>query len=285
VTRDDAAIDDRTAALLDALRALPIEELEVRARGGTRVYRGVSLFAYAVATGLVPDTGDDALASGYFVVTASDGARVALAVAEVAPMISDRRVLLATEQDGQQLRVGVRLVVPREGSRSLLSITGIEVRDAAGEPPPSPSPREGASALDLRGLLQRPGFIDLTAPRDDLTTVETVPGSSHGEPTAPRSYTGVAVSRLLGEAGMYFMTEGEELHSKVVVARGADGHVAVLAAGEFGPHNAQSPAVVAVARDGAPLSNEEGPLRLVTPYDRLSARWVQHLVSLELREG
>jgi hypothetical protein len=287
VTRDDAAIDGRTAALLDALRALPIEELEVRARGGTRVYRGVSLFAFAASAGLVPDTGDDALASGYLVVTASDGARAALAVAELAPTISDRRVLLATEQDGQQLRVGVRLVVPREGSRSLLGVVGIDVKDAAAEPRPpmpSPGPGEGTGNLELLGLLQRPGFVDLTAPRHDLTTMETVPGSSHGEPIAPRSYTGVPVSRLLGELGMYFMTEGEELHSKVVVARSADGHVAVLAAGEFGPHNAKSPAIVAVARDGAPLSAHEGPLRLITPYDRLSARWVQHLISLELRE-
>jgi DMSO/TMAO reductase YedYZ molybdopterin-dependent catalytic subunit len=275
------ALDPRTIALRDALLALPSETLEVRARGGTRMYRGVSLYAYAVAAGLLTADDDDALASGYLVVGAADGARAAIALAEIAPAVSDRSVLLAVEQDGEPLRVGVRLVVPREGSRSLVGVVAIEARTAD---PSTPDVERATSTVQLRGLLQRPGAVDLDT-AGDLVTVETVPGSSHGQPIGPRSYSGVPVHRLLGEAGMYFMTEGEELHSKVVVARAADGHVAVLAAGEFGPHNAERPAIAAVARDGAALGEREGPVRLIVPYDKLSARWAQHLVSFELREG
>jgi hypothetical protein len=285
-------MDERAARLRDVLLALPQEELEVRARGGTRLYRGVPLHAYAVGAGLLPDSGDDAIASGYVVVTAADGARAAVAAGEIAPEISDRRILLATEQDGEALHVGVRLVVPGEGGRSLLGVVSVEGRSVEAVRPSTGSGRADgpagsavrATAVELSGLLQRPGVVDLLN-RDDLVTVQTVPGSSHGQPIAERNYSGVPVHRLLGEAGMYFMTEGEELQSKVVVARGADGHAAVLSAGEFGPHNTSNPAIVAVARDGVPLAAEEGLLRLIVPYDRLSARWVQHLVSLELRDG
>jgi hypothetical protein len=287
-----AALDPRTATLREAIQQLPSEMLEVRARGGARTYRGISLYTYGVATGVMAEDSDDALASGYLVASAADGARAAIAVGEIAPAMSDRSVLLATEQDGEPLQVGVRLVVPGEGSRSLLGVVAIEARDVR-SPVPQTVGEAAQSALgltsasprvELLGLLQRPGVVDLSA-RDDVIAVETVAGSSHGQPIPPRRYSGFAMHRLLGNAGMYFMTEGEELHSKVVVARGADGHVAVLAAGEFGPHNAERPVIIAIARDGVALGETEGPVRLVVPYDKLSARWVQHLVSLELREG
>lgn len=280
-------MDDRTAALADVVRRLPSEELEVHSPVGVRVYRGVSLFNYAVAAGLISADGGSAIERGYFVVSAGDGGRAALSVAELAPMVTDRRVLLAVEQDGEPIRIGLRLVVPREGSRSLVGVTEIAFREAS----PSYLERAGGVGGSLNGqrimiggIIPRPGLHDLAATVEPIE-VETVTANSHGQQVPPRRYTGIPIHRLLGEAGMYSMTDGEDLHQKVVVATGADGHVAVIAAGEFGPQSMKNPAIAATARDDSPLAEAEGPIRLLTPDDRIAARWVRHLVSLELREA
>ena len=113
-------MDPRTTNLLSALRALPPTHAEFGLGGRTRVFRGVTLYEYAVAAGLVTGQAREELATVYLMVTAEDGARAALSLAEVSPILSNATVLLAYEQDGEPLRTGVRLVVPREGGRSLV---------------------------------------------------------------------------------------------------------------------------------------------------------------------
>jgi hypothetical protein len=276
-------VDPRTTALLSALHALPPESAEFVFGGRTRVFGGVTLYAYAVAAGLVTGQVREELATTYLVVTAEDGARAALSLAEVSPILSNATVLLAYEQDGEALRIGVRLVVPREGGRSLVGVVGIEIHDVTDDPAPE---HAVAGSLDVRGLLPRPGARDLRdVAQNELVEVETATEWDREHGGVARRYSGVPVQRLLSDAGMFLMADGDALLSRVIVATGADGRRAVLAAGECGPRFTATPAIVAVQRDGVPLSAEEGPARLVVPYDRGPDRRVRNLVSLEAREG
>ena len=275
-------MDPRSTSLLRALEALPPERAELRLGGRVRVFRGVTLYDYAVAAGLVTGEARAELATVYLVATAEDGARAALSLAEVSPILSNTPALLAYEQDGDPLRTGVRLVVQDEGGRSLVGIVGIEAHDVTDDPP------TGATAsgrLEVRGDFPRSGsrvVADLAAGELVEVAAETQWDREHGG--GARRYAGVPVQRLLSEAGMFFMADGDALLSRVIVATGADGRRAVLSAGECGPRFAATPAIVAVTREGTPLG-DEGPARLVVPYDLGPDRRVRSLVSLEVREG
>lgn len=271
---------------MSALRALPPIEVALRVVGRTRTFRGVTLYDYAVATGLVTGTARAEIATVYLVATAEDGARASLSLAEVSPILSNASVLLAYEQDGEPLRTGARLVVPGEGGRSLVGVLDIEAHDVMDGPTPPPSVPGSIEVIEVRGDFPRPGprdLVGLATSEMVEVTVETVWDREHGG--APRRYRGVPVQRLLSDAGMFYMADGDALLSRVIVATSADGRRAVLAAGECGPRFAETPAIVALERDGIPLTADEGPARLVVPYDLGPDRRVRSLVSLDVREG
>ncbi len=283
--------DARTEALLRALAPLPVETVTTTMRSprgaAERTFRGTALLRYAVLTGVVSDQQiSSALVSGYFVVTAADGVRVTVSVAE-ARVHGAGRVLLATEQDGEPLEVGVRLVVPDApglAGRSLTGVVDVEFHDlAADEVPVAATP---SAMIALAGLLDRPGTVDTAAFVDaELVDVVTEDVAGHGSRVASRAYAGVRVYDLLDAAGIRLdPAVHEDFLSKIVVARGADGYPVVIAGGEIEPRFRATSMIAATRRDGAPLG-DEGPVRLVVPGDGGPGRWVRGLVSLELREG
>jgi hypothetical protein len=96
-------------------------------------------------------------------------------------------------------------------------------------------------------------------------------------------YHGVAVRDLLTQAGAPL---GEKLRGRalalVVRVRAADAYVAVFSLAEFDPAFREQTIILADAQDGAPLSAEAGPLRLVCPGDKRPARWVRQVISIEV---
>jgi len=98
---------------------------------------------------------------------------------------------------------------------------------------------------------------------------------------------GVSVAALLKHAGLDL---GASLGSAAVVgrallARAADGYVAVFGLAEIDPHFGHPPALVVWATDdGSPLSPARGPLALVVPGESRPGRWVRQLVALEVRD-
>ncbi len=284
-------MDPRTESLLQTLRALPAETLSLTMRSvrgqAERTFTGPLLADYAVAAGFIRErTADGAISDGYFVVTAADGMRVTVSLAEVVPGTSTKQVILATTQDGSALDVGARLVLPEFpglAGRSVLGVASIEFhhfeRSTRAEP---------TSAITLAGLLDRSGACDLAAlGADALVEVETAAGTGHqGEPLPPRRYAGVPVYRLLDEAGIQLdPAVHEDFLQNIVVATGADGQSSVIAGGEIEPRFMNGTAIVAVLRDGKPLGPDEGPARLVVPWDLKPGRWARNLVRLELRRA
>jgi hypothetical protein len=284
-------MDARTGSLLEALAPLPAQTVRLTTRSvrsqNERTFVGPALVDYAVATGLIPErSGGGAIAGGYFVVTAADGMRVAVSLAEVAHGTSTKQVILATRQDGQPLEVGVRLIVPEFpglAGRSILGVASVEFRHLDHVPSV-----EASSSIALAGLLDRAGALDTSSfSEGELVEVETADATGHGGAAVPpRHYAGVPVYRLLEAAGIRLdPANHEDFLQDIVVATGADGHATVLAGGEIEPRFMNGQAIVAVRRDGKPLDADEGPARLIVPWDLKPGRWARNLVGLELRQA
>jgi hypothetical protein len=282
-------MDERAAKILEAFDGLENKTLTVTMRNpkssADRTFIGPTLHDYAVKTGMLPaKMGGGGLANGYFLVEAEDGAKATIAVAEVWPNASSKDVILATEQDGEPVRAGVRLVISGDNlaGRSLAGVVSIEVKTIA----PEPVEAGAGSAFHVDGLLDRPGPVDVNE-FSTPTSVTTVAASGHGgQPIPPRNYSGMRLYGLLGQHGIQLNPKvHEDFLSKVVVVRGADGHAIVIAGGEIEPRFMDGDVIVATQRDGNALPSEEGASRLVVPFDLKPGRWAKGIVSIELREG
>jgi len=276
-------MDDRTAAILDILRALTAQTFAVTmrhpSRSAERSFVGATLFEYAVAAGLVPaKMGGSAMADGYLVVTAEDDVHVVVALAEVWPTMTGKQVFLAYEQDGEALRNGVRLVCDGDylSGRSLGGIVSVELRQVGRSTVAASEP----GRVVVNGLLDRPVTLDAASLRErapiEVTTVATT--GHGGQPIPPRVYVGPRLYEVLDSAGIRLdPAVNEAFLTKIVVATSADGHAAVIAGAELEPRFMNGDVIVTAEADGA--------LRLMVPFDRKPGRWAKDLVSIELREG
>lgn len=278
-------MDERSAAILDGIRGLPAITFTATMRNprssADRTFHGPTLYDYAVATGLFPaKLGGGKLANSYFVVTAEDGARSAVALAEVWPNAAAKQVILAYEQDGEPIRNGVRLVLTGDwlAGRSIGGVVSIEAKSVEAAP-------AAGDGLELAGLLDRPGPVDLASlPAEAHIEVTTVAASGHGgAPIDPRRYGGVRLYALLEQAGICLdPDQHEDFLGKVVVASSADGHAVVIAGGEIEPRFQNGDVILATTQDGVPI--EDGP-RLIVPFDRKPGRWAKRITRIELRQA
>lgn len=119
------------------LAKFPVTEMEVSfmTKKGMEMghYKGVLLWPVLQEQGLAKLAGDhhEDLAHT-FLVTASDGYKIAFSIGEIAPDFGNRQILIATERDGKSLldEDGFRLVVPGDarGARSVKGVVSIEIK-------------------------------------------------------------------------------------------------------------------------------------------------------------
>jgi DMSO/TMAO reductase YedYZ molybdopterin-dependent catalytic subunit len=99
-------------------------------------------------------------------------------------------------------------------------------------------------------------------------------------------FEGMLVTEILRSAGVKF---GKELRGKkladYLLVETADGYRVVFALPEFDPSFKQTLVLLADSRDGGPLSESDGQLRLIIPFEKRYARWVRHLVALHVRQS
>ena len=97
---------------------------------------------------------------------------------------------------------------------------------------------------------------------------------------------GVLVAEILKSAGVKF---GKELRGKrladYLLVETADSYRVVFALPEFDPSFKHTLVLLADTRDGGPLSESDGQLRLIIPHEKRYARWVRHLVALHVRQS
>jgi hypothetical protein len=75
--------------------------------------------------------------------------------------------------------------------------------------------------------------------------------------------------------------KGKRLATCLLV-EAADGYQAVIALPELDPAFTDKQVVLAFLRDGKPLTEKEGPYRIVIPDEKRMARWVRQVATLKI---
>ena len=123
----------------------------------------------------------------------------------------------------------------------------------------------------------------LTLKVDDLAQMPHESASVAEKDGTTASYEGVPLREVLKKAGAPF---GKDLRGKAmasyVIAKGHDGYEVVFSLGELDTAFGNESILVVDKRDGKPLFEYQGPLRLVCPNDKAGARSVRMLESLEV---
>jgi DMSO/TMAO reductase YedYZ molybdopterin-dependent catalytic subunit len=113
-----------------------------------------------------------------------------------------------------------------------------------------------------------------------MVTLHVSFNTSHGTETA--DYAGVPLWSVLQQAGLVdSAAKGGHLRHGILVT-GADGYGVLLSIGEIDPEFAGTQVILAVSRDGQPLTGDEG-FRLVVPGDKKGGRSVRHVVKIEVQ--
>jgi DMSO/TMAO reductase YedYZ molybdopterin-dependent catalytic subunit len=132
--------------------------------------------------------------------------------------------------------------------------------------------------LAVSGAVKTP----LTLTKADLQAMPrtAVTLDDHGK---KQVYAGVLVSEILTRAGAPIGTEvkGGALATYVLASAG-DGYQVLFSIGELDPAVSGSEIIVADTVDGGPLSDTQGPLRIVVPRDKRGARSIRMLQRLEV---
>ncbi len=99
------------------------------------------------------------------------------------------------------------------------------------------------------------------------------------------TYEGVTLTEILRKAGAPLgkLLRGKALASYVVVTA-HDGYRVVFALPELDPDftDASQQIILADIVDGRPLTEKQGPVRIVVPLEKKGARWVRMVESIEV---
>ena len=129
-------------------------------------------------------------------------------------------------------------------------------------------------------VLDKPA-LTLTAEEFGKITRHTVTVKEHG---VEITYNGVLLRDVLERAGAPF---GSQLRGKAlsdyVLATARDGYAVTYTLAEMDPDFTDSPdLLIADQGNGKPLSDQQGPLRIVVPHDKKPARSLRMLTRIEV---
>lgn len=147
---------------------------------------------------------------------------------------------------------------------------------------PGASPT-AAQSVEITGLVDHPISVSV----DDIKalpsqTVDVTFQSGKGE--QQHTYTGALLSDVLALASPTLDPDiKNQVLQRYLVITASDGYTVVLSMGEIDPAFGNNPYLLAWEEDGAPLSAEDGPVRLVTPGDIKGGRYVTGVIRIEVR--
>ncbi len=123
----------------------------------------------------------------------------------------------------------------------------------------------------------------LTLTAKDLASMQRETAEVTDADGSKSTYEGVPLQEILKKAGIPF---GRQMRGKdlagYVLASAKDGYEIVFSLGELDPDLGGERVLVADKRDGKPLFEYQGPVRLVLPADKAGARSVRMLEKLEV---
>jgi len=148
----------------------------------------------------------------------------------------------------------------------------------AAVPGQDPAPASGV-VLSVGGDVPRP--VKLTNPEFRRLPRQTVRAKDHDGKEG--EFEGVPLVDILKAAGVKF---GQDLRGPALatylVVEAADGYRAVFALPELDPAFADRVILLADRREGKPLGEKEGPLRVIVPGEKRHARWVRRVIALKV---
>jgi len=143
---------------------------------------------------------------------------------------------------------------------------------------------QASPAVALRVTGDVPKHLDLSAV--DLAAFQQQTIHVTDEKGTPAEYGGVPVAEILEKAGAPLgnSIKGPNM-AMGLVARAPDGYQVLFSLAEFDPAFSDRVIMLADRRDGKPLDNREGPLRIIVPGDKRHARWIRGVDTLEVFKG
>jgi DMSO/TMAO reductase YedYZ molybdopterin-dependent catalytic subunit len=141
-------------------------------------------------------------------------------------------------------------------------------------------PASGPAEFKIGGAVTTPLVVtpgDLKAmPRTTIRVLNT-----HSNKT--ETYEGVPLAVFLSKAGL---PQGEQIRgawmATYVLVEAADGYRVLFSLPELDSSFVDSEVLVADTLDGAPLTGDEGPYKLVAPHDKRPGRWVRMVKSITI---
>lgn len=97
-------------------------------------------------------------------------------------------------------------------------------------------------------------------------------------------YAGVPLAAILAKKAKDSGTMSglRTLSDAVILVRGADGYQAAVSAAAVAMDTRGERFLLAIHRDGKPLGDSQGPVRLIVPGDPRHARWVKDVAAIRL---
>ncbi len=137
-------------------------------------------------------------------------------------------------------------------------------------------------SLSISGEVEKPQKLTAT----DLAKLPQRSLRAKGHDGKEAEFTGVPLVEVLKLAGVKF---GEDLRGKnlalYLVVEAADGYRAVYALPELDSTYTDKLILLATKREGKPLEEKEGPLRIVVPDEKKQARWVRQVTGLVIKRA
>ena len=159
-----------------------------------------------------------------------------------------------------------------------LSVTAVLVLLTGTAPALAQNAGTAATEVAIGGDVPKPFTLTLADLKSMPRTTVTVKDDAKST-----IYEGVLLGAILARAGAPL---GRELSGKAVasyiLATASDGYQAVYALAEADPAFTASELLVADTIDGKPLFEYQGPLRIVAPHDKRSARSVRMLQRIDV---
>jgi len=141
-----------------------------------------------------------------------------------------------------------------------------------------PSQSEKSEAI-LTVHLEDGKRITLKSPDIAKFPRETVKADDHGRQTI---FTGVKLSEVLRLAGVRMGKQRGVSPDRYLLVEAADNYRVVIALAEFDSDYTDQIVLLADTRDSKPLSENEGPWRIVIPHEKIQARWIRQVKSLSI---
>lgn len=138
--------------------------------------------------------------------------------------------------------------------------------------------QEQSAALTIRGTVKTALELKLA----DLQSMTRASVRARDGDSPEMTFEGVNLWDLVQKAKPADARGHKELVNTCVVVKARDGYQAVFALAELAPSMTDRKIILADRCDGKPLSDAQGPLRIIVPGEKMHARWVRQVTALEV---